>query len=290
MPAPSDSILKLNRALDHLDALKRSIDETLNAKPFRIDATPAVESDRVRVMYTAHLRNPVPTAWSLQIGDFAHNARSALDVLIYHLSTLPGDHAKRRDLVFPIRDSQTKFREAVAQCLVGVTDRDRGIIEEMQPGHFSTPEQRVDPLVMLAQINNTDKHRIIPVVSAIGRMQDVGVGSGRIGENFFAGRDAGVRFTFSPGSAGHESGAGFSFGGVMFRSLGDGVIAVDGTPVCEMVFDSTDDIPASQIDMQFNYEAHVLFGGSCPLVRNHSVVEVLESIAHRVDGVLKAFP
>src|SRR5215218_6041340 len=96
---------KLARAHEHLVALRAAIDEYLAARPF---ATPN-ERDEASGDYVFRLvvQQPLPLRLGVMVGDFAHNARSALDHLVYLLS----EGAYPRTSQFPIALTANQFTE-----------------------------------------------------------------------------------------------------------------------------------------------------------------------------------
>src|SRR3954469_10609303 len=84
---------KLNRALEHLEALERELTTWLKTKPYTLvdepdpDGAPDSVKFRVRARRLRIERiEPVPDRFSLLIGDFLFNVRSALDHLALALA------------------------------------------------------------------------------------------------------------------------------------------------------------------------------------------------------------
>ena len=94
--------LKLRRADKHLNAIKVAIDRFIASKPytFVLDADPKPPNYSI----VARVKHLPDEELGIIIGDFAHNARSALNLLVYQLSQLPITDAKRYRLEFPIFD------------------------------------------------------------------------------------------------------------------------------------------------------------------------------------------
>ena len=115
---------------------------------------------------------PVPPEWGLLLGDFAHNARSALDHLAYRVVML-GNGIHREQTQFPILDVPWKWPETAAYRLGGASERHIGIIESFQPYHrhdsqgwHSGLQAIEDPLSILSRLANVDKHIVLNATPA----------------------------------------------------------------------------------------------------------------------------
>jgi hypothetical protein len=107
--------------------------------------------------------------WGIQMGEFAHNLRSALDNLAFALARLKSDPLpKPKRIAFPIVADKAHFAEESRQTLQQVPDLAAQLIERLQPfnrdgsASMGTPES--DALFMLQWLNNADKHRVPSVV------------------------------------------------------------------------------------------------------------------------------
>jgi hypothetical protein len=109
----------------------------------------------------------IPQEWSLAVGDFAHNARSSLDILLQSITTLPGNDSARRHLQYPICDRATgkrSYESALGRGnLDGIRDPHLAIIESVQPFQQGA-DAGSDPLALLRNINNSDKHRVLMLI------------------------------------------------------------------------------------------------------------------------------
>ena len=125
--------LKLSRANEHLDSLKGHIEEFIKGKPytFQVDQHPKPPKYVIR----AHINQSPPNGFGLIIGDFAHNARSALDLLVFQLSSLPAFDKARKKLGFPIFVCPNDYKTKKGKLLNGVPPNMCDIIEQAQPYH-----------------------------------------------------------------------------------------------------------------------------------------------------------
>lgn len=270
----SDSKLKLDWAEHHLNALNDSI------RRFKQEKTHALRivrdpNTRQCVVYAKRLRS-IPKDWSLVVGDFAHNARSALNMLVYQLSNLGTADGARERLQFPIFDCLRDYQNCVDTWLKGVSKSHRTIIESFQPCNRSDSVCN-DALGLLAKINNLDKHRFIPVVLAISKLDHAkfmgpATGVGRFGSNIVFGRVAVMKL---------EHGASFSSDAISLKFLGDGVISERETPVAELAFS-----PETKMDIQLEVIERVQFGVTGHRIDQRPVVDTLTFIRDRVKEVL----
>lgn len=178
MPSLSEPLLKLKRAHEHLAALRTELEafmgETPN--PYAVVAD-KIPNDPVYLVRLRVLRD-VPTRIPLIVGDFAHNARAALDYLAWQLSLLvkpelarlPG-HKRPVTLVqFPILLERPVGRFVSLDGLTFVPDEAKGEIESLQPYNRLPPASapwegpQTDWLWVLNRLVNRDKHRQISPV------------------------------------------------------------------------------------------------------------------------------
>lgn len=156
--------LKLLSAKSDIDSLTDEIsrfitDETIH----RVTTTRDPTTDRETRMVSA---TQMPDKkWGIKIGTVAHCLRSALDNLIWDLASRNGN-TPFRQTCFPIhlaadefQDKALKGRGARLQSL-SVEDQEK--VRHEQP-YFANNGYKNDPLWLLHELNNIDKHRVIPV-------------------------------------------------------------------------------------------------------------------------------
>lgn len=153
--------LKLNRASYHLDRLEAEVREWRERETHRYVS----HFDRESGKHLVHIRfpEPVPAEFRLTIGDCLHNLRSALDNLAYELavrhhgsSPLPEPFDRRSEFpIFGDREWTTRERR---NKIGRIHPRAQAIIKRLQP-HNRGDEFASDPLWMLHELNNMDKHR-----------------------------------------------------------------------------------------------------------------------------------
>lgn len=114
----------------------------------------------------------VPAEWSVLIGEVAHDLRSALDQVICALAadSQPDDPNICSSTSFPIfllgpeADAQPSSKFSLdRRAIQPLTDAQRKAVQDFQP--FSPGRNDVkDPLWLLHELNNADKHRLIQTV------------------------------------------------------------------------------------------------------------------------------
>jgi hypothetical protein len=118
----------------------------------------------------------VPIEWGLIVGDITHNQRSALDHIAWELvkrgnrppHTLSGRQQRR--VAFPLFTGPPGggFHATVLNAqLPGVARSQRTLIRRFQPYMHTKAKESRQPLAVLADINNDDKHRTIHPVAAV---------------------------------------------------------------------------------------------------------------------------
>jgi hypothetical protein len=104
-----------------------------------------------------------PMRLSTLVGDCVFNMRSALDNLVCGLVRAQKPDAKCAGTRFPIQLERAGYENEVEQLevLKGVPPDAIAIIRDLQP--FNRPEdtRRLDPLFILNQLSNRDKHRAV---------------------------------------------------------------------------------------------------------------------------------
>lgn len=175
----ADFRLKLNRANGHREALKREIEAWFEQRPYGVIGKYKPGPPE---QYVLSLRffEPPPQEWGLLIGEFAHNARSALDYLAWQLVKANGK-LPTRFTQFPIIQSPFDWpgRQGAGR-LRGASDRHIEMVERLQPYHRRDSLDgasfgrltRWHPLPFLSFLSNEDKHRVLVVTTTA--LQSIG--------------------------------------------------------------------------------------------------------------------
>ena len=187
-----DPQAKLDRADKHIRALARMVN-AFRKQAYRVGAQPAMwtepptRENALRVIIFAEATEDPPSLiWGPIIGDIVHNLRSALDQTAWGLSvdyqaTLgnhpPPDPIPPKDpwraISFPICTRSTQWPSAVRRKLWAVDPALLASLQGLQP--YITGPQAPDrePLAVLEELWNIDKHRHLHLVNATIELRDV---------------------------------------------------------------------------------------------------------------------
>jgi hypothetical protein len=152
---------KLGRATEHLDALRTEQHTYMESSPLKVtshfDATTGWWSLRASC-------ERISLRYSNIVGDCVHNLRSTLDQLVTQLAIANGRQSTSKHQ-FPITRDAGSFSRQAANQLRGLSDEHRAIIEAAQPYHARDDGSgRPQALVVLNDLSNRDKHRLINAV------------------------------------------------------------------------------------------------------------------------------
>lgn len=167
-PDLSGVYLKLERAETHIETVREKIDAFRKRKPapfgFRTEKNPRPDKSVEYVLY-AIVRKPPPPELAPIIGDALHNIRSALEHLAYELA--PPRIRQARQTQFPIFTDECRFKVLSPKMIRGIKGDERTLIERVQPYVASNPPS-TDPLAILNELSNLDKHRLlVPMIAAV---------------------------------------------------------------------------------------------------------------------------
>lgn len=158
--------LKWGHAIQHARVLQSQIGEVeITGDPLLSVRTEYQPHRHGFAVYAGEVRD-VPETWGLLVGDIAFNYRCALDHLAWALATRgrmpPNVLTKRQQglIYFPIATSRQEFNKALPTRLPGVRRSDIAKVRGTQPYHHRRHQSRHN-LVILARLNNHDKHRSI---------------------------------------------------------------------------------------------------------------------------------
>ncbi len=169
--------LKLERAREHIEALDTGFRAYTNRHPHRL--TNELDDDGWNIVCIEIIR-PIPESLSLIAGDAAHCIRSALDHIVYAVST-GSTNAKRRGY-WPICVTEGEYLRprGKAPCerpsmrdegLASVPEPIRAIIDTTQP-YLGGNRASEHVFAVISRLDNADKHRVVQ--PAIAVVKDAG--------------------------------------------------------------------------------------------------------------------
>ena len=170
MTDPLDGIrAKLSRAKTIIDDLNGHLDTFAKNEPYRVIVKEDLaEDDWLYGTFTA-VRNPSAVLHPHTIfmaAEVLYHLRSSLDHLVCQLVRLkdPGfDIESPSSLQFPIFKSRGEYKSRAGRMIRGVSPCASSLIEREQPYNRTPQAPSDDVLWWLRELNNTDKHRMIPV-------------------------------------------------------------------------------------------------------------------------------
>jgi hypothetical protein len=208
--------LKLRRAKEHLDAIdteaRAFTEHNLDgAVPFE-----AEPDDKWTIFRRGNVEPPDPR-WGTLLGDFIHNARSALDNLVCAMILRQDPDASLEHAAFPAYEGWKQWNAEIInrdRAAAGPAPTDGvaadvlAVIEESQPYHIKGAATRKRaPLLRLQTASNLDKHRTLHAASVEIASRDIFPGELRvIPSGFVQFRKAKVAAPGTPVETGAEMG------------------------------------------------------------------------------------
>jgi hypothetical protein len=158
-------IAKLDWAEKHVDAFRLAGEAFAQRDPtpfgMRHESSRNPDGSEDYRLY-AVVRERPPLDFALIIGDVAHNVRSALDHLVYALSSRQAQRSGKTQ--FPIFTDECRFKVLGIPMIASLKRPERTLIERVQPFAAVVPDD--DPLAILNRLSNLDKHRLPVTVGA----------------------------------------------------------------------------------------------------------------------------
>ena len=180
--------LKHERAAELLGEVRREVETYVASQPdhFVGDVDPATGEHRAyRVIHNepnAHI--------ALLVGDCISNMRAALDHAVFGLTVQYADHDlspdEEQQVSYPVCSTVDCWRRATTGALRFLPPDVQSAIDAQQPYHAPAGLARANnPLRVLHQLWNADKHRRLHLVGAAVTMHGVGVPEDATGRHRF---------------------------------------------------------------------------------------------------------
>ena len=184
MSLPASVALKLDRADEHVQALHVAHQKFLATNPYVarrvIEGGPREGEGTDHIFVWERYVEP-PPCLGLIAGDAIHNARAALDHLAFALAQHGAavgrqtmTEADETGIQFPITRSYGQFKYQLSKGRLKYVAADaRTLIEARQPYRLSPADPDLSPLMRIANLDNTDKHRIIVPIAHAGSIMPI---------------------------------------------------------------------------------------------------------------------
>jgi hypothetical protein len=177
-----DAEAKVARAQEHF----RTLDDLVvafSAEAYRVELENDWTDSGDVIVFVEAVREPPALDWGPLIGDVVHNLRSALDNVIWALSDsgargpAPNPVPRKgpwRNVVFPVVLDSADWKSRVGLNLWALDTAQVAVLKKLQP--FFTGQQAPDrePLAVLDELWNIDKHRHLHLVNATLELREVG--------------------------------------------------------------------------------------------------------------------
>jgi hypothetical protein len=157
---------KLERAEEHLAALREEIQAYFAREPYRIEKEEREEGE-IGLVWKVRVRESPPLRWSAIAGDVIHNVRSALDLLAWQLVLANGAQPGAQT-GFPILEGERAVRAALLRAMRGAHGDAVQLALECRPWASGNPA-----LWKLHRLDIADKHRLLVTVG--GAYRHVGI-------------------------------------------------------------------------------------------------------------------
>ena len=157
---------KLEWANAHVLKLQQELFAFFHRVPYTVWRERNRRTGQIRLLAQDMGVGDPPVSFALLAGEAAYQLRSSLDHVIYQLF-LANQTTPDRKTQFPIFETSQGYKIRANAMIHGASVTAQARIEALQPYHHARNAQQ-DPLWMLQDLNNTDKHRLIPTCIVSG--------------------------------------------------------------------------------------------------------------------------
>jgi hypothetical protein len=169
-----DLLVKVDRAYKHLVDFQLQVNRFFGP-PYPYEIIPDDDSQKGERTYYLRIHKEIPSEFSALIGDIAHNLRSALDHLAWHLVQTSPVLPKTKDtlIYFPIFEDSSEYQKGKMRKIEGMTNAAIQAIDDVKPYGWLDKNNHAAgignlALYWLSAINIQDKHRLlIPAWAAV---------------------------------------------------------------------------------------------------------------------------
>jgi hypothetical protein len=179
--ARTDAQLKLARAQKHFRTLNDLV-VAFTADAYRVELENDWPNSRDIIIWAEAAKAPRSLDWGPLIGDVAHNLRSALDNAVWALSDSGAKgpapnpvppRSRWRWVAFPVVLDSKNWDGRAGKDLWALDPAQVAIFKELQPFYTGQQAPNREPLAVLDELWNIDKHRHLHLVNATVELRDV---------------------------------------------------------------------------------------------------------------------
>ncbi len=156
---------KIERAKHYLERLEATMRDAGRDNLYGITAE-TDDQTRERIVRFKFLPE-LSVEWGIDTGEIIHHLRSSLEHLVWQLIIVGGSTPKEGKAGFPVCHDQGKYQKTSPgggqPKIQGIPNGADAIIERLQP--YRQSDYRSDPLWVLNELWNIDKHRRLNVVA-----------------------------------------------------------------------------------------------------------------------------
>lgn len=154
---------KMARAKEHLDTLHAEAGAFFKSTKRKFD----LMSNEHESWIVHHIEDAIPPIrLGILLGECVFNMRSALDNLVCGLIRMRDSNGQCKGTQFPIFSKQELWEKNWKSYLKGVEPAAQRIIRDLQPCYRMSAVPEDDPLSMLNDLCNSDKHRAVTLTLA----------------------------------------------------------------------------------------------------------------------------
>jgi hypothetical protein len=166
-------IEKFNRGSAQFDELREEAERFFNADPTPYRSIGGFDCDEWEWVERFQVVEQPPLRLGVILGDVVHNLRSSLDHLMWQVTLLDGG-TPNRSTQFPIASKSEEQFEAMADTQIpGLNEEHRAFVKKVQPYDAEPEAGRVHLVGALADLSNTDKHRVLNTASSFMATEDI---------------------------------------------------------------------------------------------------------------------
>jgi len=158
--------LRVDRAEKQLDTLKTEMSDFIKGNTHTTGT--GIDPNTGEKLIGVFFPDP-PDTFTLEVSEFLHHLRSALDSLIFNLAGCPDD--RYSTLLFPIFPTKVGYFKHEQTYLKGVGVEAKTVVQSLQPyyvpkdWHGAWPyDAEEQPLMFLHDFNRVDKHRMLRIL------------------------------------------------------------------------------------------------------------------------------